>query len=80
MKIGSVVQLNQGDTKSNWVVTGVHNAMVDVVHEDELSCAPHTAFASMFHQSDINKRDRDFLLTAFADTKRGKEIVKALTQ
>ena len=80
IKIASIVQLNQGDTKINRVVVARENDVLEVVHEDELDCKPMLAPVGIFHESDISHRDRAFLLTAFADTKRGKEIVRSLTR
>lgn len=84
MKIGSVVQLNHGDTASNWVVADIRpsnykgNELL-LRHEDELNCAGSWMPEGCVKESNISHRDRSFLLAAFADTRRGREIVRALT-
>lgn len=83
-KVGSVVQLNQGDTKANWIVVDVASAqkgqLVLLAHEDELDKVGGWMPADCLHASDINHKDRALLLSAFAATKRGKELVKGLMQ
>ena len=82
-KIGSIVQLNQGNTESNWIVVDVAShqkgQMVLLAHEDELDKVGGWMPADCLHESDINHRDRQLLLAAFAQTKRGKELIKALS-
>jgi hypothetical protein len=85
MKIGSVVQLNQSNTKDNWVVADIRPSAYKgnellLKHEDELDCAGGWMPEGCVKESDINHRDRAFLLAAFAGTKRGREIVRAVTQ
>lgn len=81
-KIGSLVCLNQGDTKSKWLVADVashqEGQMVHVVHEDELGCAGNWMPADCFHEAEVNNKDRALILSAFAQTRRGKELIKEL--
>lgn len=77
-----MVQLNQGNTKDYCIVADIQDfgeRSVLLKHEDELDAAGGWMPEACVHKADINHRDRALLLAAFADTKRGKEIVRSLT-
>lgn len=85
-KIGSVVQLNQGNTQDHWVVGEVYaqgkssGQALLLLHEDELDCAGSWIPSGCVHMASIAEGHRKMLLQSFAQTRKGMEIIRALTQ